>query len=113
PLLDRPTLRSLNRVGDVFRFNVKTIDVVEPAVPSLGHHGETPGETFRVRAAVSETPGNHGVTGDSDAVGVGEHDRAFQKSALLHPGSAGHFTVAIEREIAGEDGMIHGSATTG
>src|SRR4029077_21226391 len=94
-LLDRPTLRSLNRVGDVFRFNVKAIDVLQPAVPRLGHQGATPGETSRVRAAVSETPGNHGVARDSDAVGVGQHDRAFQKSALLHPGSAGHLAVAI------------------
>src|SRR5256885_6568175 len=62
---------------------------------------------------MSETPGNHGVARDSDAVGVGQHDRALQKSALLYPGSAGHFAVAIQREIAGEDGIVHGIAPTG
>src|SRR5205085_8384462 len=65
-----------------------------------------------VRAAVSQAPGNHSVARDPDTMGIGQNDWAFQKSALLHPGGAGHFAIAVQREIAGKNRIVHGIATT-
>src|SRR5439155_23403382 len=41
-LFDWATVGRLECVPDVVWFNVKAINVVEPAVPSLGHHRQAP-----------------------------------------------------------------------
>jgi hypothetical protein len=45
-------------------------------------------------------------------VRVGDQHRAFKKAGLFHPGSAGHFAVAVESEPAGED-RVGGSLAAG
>ena len=37
-LVHRAAVRALDGVGHMLRFNVKAIDVVEPAIPRLGHN---------------------------------------------------------------------------
>ena len=88
-------MRALNRVRDVLRLYMKTIDVIQPAIPRLGHQRQTPRKTLWVGSTVREPPGNNRVTRDADTVGVSQDNRPLQEPALLYPGGAGHFAVAI------------------
>src|SRR5581483_5623369 len=49
------------------------------------------------------SPGNDRISYGPDAVGVCDHDWAVEKAGVVHPVGAGHFAVAVEAEIAGED----------
>ena len=93
-------------VEGIFGMDVKSVDVVEPAVPGFGDHGERPPVTFHVRRAVLDLPGDDGIADDADAVRVRDHDRAIEKAGVFHPGGAGHFAVAVEGEPSGEDGVV-------
>ena len=55
-----------------------------------------------------ELPVDHGVAHDADAVGVGDHHRAVEKSGFLDPCGAGHLAIAIFGEPSGKD-RIHGA----
>ena len=55
-----------------------------------------------------DAPLNDRVANDADAVSVGDHHRAFEKSGFFDPGRAGHFAVAIVSEPAGENRIAHG-----
>ena len=57
---------------------------------------------------MSDSPLNYGIAHHTDAVRVGDHHRAFEKSGLFHPGRAGHFAVAVLGEPAGKNGIAHG-----
>src|SRR5882724_4790539 len=48
-LFDSATVGGIERVPDMFRFNVKTINVVEPSVPCLGHYRQAPPIPRRIR----------------------------------------------------------------
>ena len=52
------------------------------------------------------SPGNHCVARDSNAVRVGNHDRAFEEATFLYPRCAGHFAVAIQAETAGVNRIV-------
>ena len=87
----------------MFGFDVKTVDVVEVAVPGLGDHRQRPPVAGGVRLALTNTPGDRRLVDRTDAVGVGDHDRALELAGLLDPGGAGHLAVAIERKPGTED----------
>ena len=106
PSATGPLLRRVEGVGHVLRFDVEAIDVVQPAVPGLGHDRQAPPVTGLVRRAVREPPGDDRVARHADAVGVGDDDRPFEKSALLHPGGPGHLAVAVEAESAGVNRIV-------
>src|SRR5207302_5212924 len=102
PLLNRAAMCGLDRVSNVFGFDVKPVHIIEPAVPCLGYDGQTPGESLSVWTAMRETPGNHGVACDANAVGISQNDWAFQKSTFFHPRSTSHLAIAIERKVSGK-----------
>src|SRR4029453_6971962 len=95
PLLHRAAMRVIKTVPNIFGLNMKAVDVVEPAVPRLSNNGQTPPVASLICCAVFDTPGNHRVTRYPNAVCVCDDDRPFEKSALVNPRYAGHFTVTI------------------
>ena len=52
---DRARLRAVERGVDVLRAHVKAVDVVELAVPGLGHHRQRPPVAARVRGLPART----------------------------------------------------------
>src|ERR1700729_1406499 len=70
---DRTAMCTGHRCVSVGRRHMKTIDVVQVAVPGFGDDGKRPPVLQRKRGGVLELPGDHGVANDSDAVGVGDH----------------------------------------
>src|SRR4029077_4709983 len=105
-LFRRATVRSIERMPDVFRLKMKAIDVVKPAVPGLCDNGQAPPVTSLIGCAVFDTPGNHCVTCYSNAVRVCDDNRTFEKSALINPCRAGHFTIAVQAEEAGVNRIV-------
>ena len=85
---------------DVLRPDMKTVDVVEVAVLCLGHDRQRPPVATRIRLALAHAPGDDGVTYDTDAVRVREHDGSLQSAAFVDPGRAGHLAIAVQREPA-------------
>ncbi len=90
------------RALDVLGPHVKAVDVVEVAVPGLGHDGQRPPVAARVRGACPHAPGDGGIAHDTDAVRVREQHRSLELAGFLEPGRAGHLAVAVEREPAAE-----------
>ncbi len=90
----------IERVPDIFRLDVKAINVIEPAVPSLGHNGQAPPVAGRIGRSVLDAPGNDRVARHADAMRVRDDDWSFEKPALLNPGCAGHLAVSIQAEEA-------------
>ncbi len=103
---DRAGVGDIEGVEGVFWLDVKSVDVVEPAVPSFGDHGQRPEVAFHVRRAVFELPGNDGVAHDADAVRVGDHHGAVEEAGIVDPRGAGHFTITVKRKPGGEDGVV-------
>ena len=62
--------------------------------------------------AVVDAPLNDRVADDADAVGVGDHHRAFEEAGFFDPSGASHFAVAIFGEPAGENGIARWIRTT-
>ena len=62
---------------------------------------------------MGETPGNHGVTRDANAVSISQNDWTFQKSTFFHPRSTSHLTIAVEGKVSGKHWIIHGRNTAG
>jgi hypothetical protein len=78
-------MRGIERVPDILSLNVKAIDIVEPAVPSLGYDRQAPPVAGRIGCAVFDAPGNHCIARYSNTVRVCDHDRSFEETALLDP----------------------------
>ena len=45
-----------------------------------------------------DSPRDHRIAGDSNAVRIRDHDRSFEKSALFNPMRAGHLAVTVQTE---------------
>ena len=88
-------MRGVERVPDIFWFDVKPINIIEPAVPCLGNNRQAPPVSGLIGGAVLNPPGNDCVARDTHAVRIRDYDRPFEETALLDPWCAGHFTVAI------------------
>jgi hypothetical protein len=82
----------LQRFENVLRFDVKPVDVVQPAIISLGDHRQ---RKWLKEKAFLGLPLNDRIPNDSNAVGVRDPNRAFQETRLFHPGRTGHFTVPV------------------
>ena len=99
-------MRGIERMRDVLRLYVKTIDVIQPAVPRLRHHRQAPPVAGLVRRAVRDAPGNDSIARHADAVGVRYNDRTFEKSAFFDPRGAGHFAVAVQAKNPGVNRIV-------
>ena len=109
PLLHRAAMRGIESVPDILRLNMKAIDVVKPAVPCLGDNRQTPPVAGLIGRAVLNPPCNDRVARHSNAMRVCDNDRSFEKSALLNPGRASHFAVAIQAEKSGVNRIVQRS----
>jgi hypothetical protein len=101
-------VRGIDGVKSVLRFDVESVDVVEPAIPGFRDDGKRPPVSGHFRLAMGNTPLNDGVADDADAVRVGDHHGTIEETGLFHPDGAGHFAVAIERPPAGKNRTAHG-----
>lgn len=82
--------------------HVLAVDVVVPAVISLGHYGHGPQVLARPdRRVVPDRPANGRMVDDADAVGVGDADGAEEVTRVLDPVGARHLAIAIEAVDAG------------
>ena len=108
---DSPRMRAVECVHGVFRLDVKSIDVVQPAIPGFGDHWQRPIEPRRVRRGVRDAPLDHCVAHHAHAVGVGNHHRALEKSRFFDPGSSRHLAVAVLRKPRGEHWIGNGVMT--
>jgi hypothetical protein len=79
--------------------DVHAVDVVEIAVPGLGHDREAAVEHL---ADPGAAPLDDRVPHHTHAVGVGDDDRVEQQAVVVDPGRAGHLAVAVQVEPAGE-----------
>src|SRR6266699_4646457 len=68
---DRSSVRGIDRVESMLRFDVETVDVVEPAIPGFRDDGKRPPVALGIGRAVRDAPWNDGVADDADAVRVG------------------------------------------
>ena len=103
---DRPALRGIERVRDVLRFHMESVDVIQPAVPGFGDHRQAPPVTGLIRRAVREAPRDDRVARHAHAMGVGNNDRPLEKAALFHPRGAGHLSVAVQTESPGINRIV-------
>ena len=82
---------------------VLPVDVIEGAVIGLRHHRCMP----ECRPLAVYHPGDESVPGGTDAVGVGDADRAVNQPPLLNPGCPCH----LPRGIQGEPATVHAFGT--
>src|SRR5690349_7341258 len=79
--------------------DVKAVDVIQVAVPGLRHHRQATVEHSRDPRS---SPLDNGVAHRSNAVGVGDAYGIEQLGIVIQPCRAGHLTVAVQAEPAGE-----------
>ncbi len=101
-------MRGIDGAKRVLWFDVKSVDVIEPAVPCFRDDRQRPPVTRRIRLPMIDAPLNNGVAHNADAVRVGDHHGPFKKSGLFDPSRSGHFAVAVQRPPTGENGIVHG-----
>src|SRR5260370_30698964 len=99
-------MRGIDGMKSVFRLDVETVDVIEPAIPGFCDDGQRPPIARGIWLAVIDAPLNDGIANDSDDVSVGDHHGPFEKSRFFHPSRAGHFAIAVQRPPAGEDRIV-------
>ena len=88
-------MRGIERVKNVFGFHVESIGVIQPAVPGLGDQRQTPPIPGGVGCAVFDSPRDHRVARNADAVRVRDDDRSLEKPAFFNPIRPGHLAVAV------------------
>ena len=112
PSATGPRFASAQRLRSVLGSDVETVDVVEVAVPGLGHHRQRPPVARCIRATGTHALGDHRIAHHADAVRVGQHHRAFQLAGFLEPCRAGHLAVAVEREPRAEHRSVEAVVAT-
>src|SRR6266849_4580015 len=94
----------------VFRLNVKSVDIVQPAIESLRDNWQREktgavGIGFGCQAGL-HLPSDDSIAHHADTMSIGDHDRPVDKSRLLDPGGPGHLAVTVLREPAREDCIV-------
>src|SRR5262245_7468854 len=59
-----------------------------------------------------DTPGNDGVARNTHTMRVGDHYRAFEKTAFFNPGGPGHFAVSVQAKNSGVNWVVEGLMTS-
>jgi hypothetical protein len=70
-------MRGIERTPDIFRLDMKPINIIEPTVPCLGDNRQAPPVSSLIGCAVPNPPGNYCVARDADAVRVRDNDWPF------------------------------------
>ncbi len=100
----------IHGVIHVFRLYVKSVDVVEPAVPRFRNNWKRPeivAETiYRQFALVVHLPVNGRVTHHPHAVRIRDEHRAFQEAGFLEPRGPRHLAVAVLRKPSAKRGIV-------
>ena len=85
---------------------MKSVGVVQMAVPGFGHDRERPRIAFLSAAAVFQSPGDNGIAHHAHAMRVRDHHRALEKARVLKPGRAGHLAIAIQGKPSAENRIL-------
>src|ERR1041385_4114625 len=88
---------------------IKTVDVVEEAVVCFGNNWISIPEVFLIPMLVDK-PFENGIAHNANAIGIGDHDRCFEKSRFGNPRCARHFAIAIETVPISINGIIRFTA---
>src|SRR5262249_7235313 len=105
---DRAPACRVERGEDVLRRHMLALDVVEPAVVRLADGRHRP---VRALARGARLVRHDRVPHDADAVGVRDRDRRREQPALADPLEPRELAVAVERERAGERGLLAHAAS--
>jgi hypothetical protein len=90
----------------ILRFHVEAVGVVEFAIPGFGNYRQGPPIAGSVRRPVLDPPLNDGIAHNADAVGVGDHGWAVEKTGLVNPRRARHFPIPVQAEPSRENGIV-------
>ena len=88
---------------------VKSVDVVQKAVPRFRNNWERPeiiAGAVGGPAFVFHLPGDGSIAHHAHAVSVGDEDGACQEPGFFEPGGPGHLTVTVLREPAAERRIV-------
>ncbi len=99
----RSTAGIVERLEHVRLLHVTAADVVQRAVPGLGHDRQEAPVALGVPLG---HVGDGGVVHGADAAGVGDEDRVRQRLEVADPVRPGHLAVAVQRVGGGEDGGV-------
>src|SRR6266498_3285574 len=84
-------------------FDKESVNVVEPTIG--GFCDQWTGPALK-DPAVLHLPPDDRIADNANAMSICNSNWTFQEAAFLHPGRAGHFAVAVEREPGGKDGIM-------
>jgi hypothetical protein len=79
---------------------VEAVHVVQPAISGFGDHRAGPA---LIKCIVLCLPVNDRIADNSYGMCIGNSNRTFEHAALIHPGGAGHFAVAVKCKCAGKN----------
>jgi hypothetical protein len=79
-------MRAVESVKSIFGLHVKSVDVIQIAVPSLGHNRQRPRIAVFIGAMMLQAPGDHRIPYDADAVRIRDHHWALEKTRLFNQG---------------------------
>src|SRR5438128_4105219 len=99
-------LRGIDGAECVLGLDVKAVNIVEPAIPSLCLYGERPPIVTGTNFLVLDNPLNHGVADNADAVRVRDHHGADQKTGFFDPRGSGHFAVPVQGPPPGHHRIV-------
>ena len=77
----------------MLRLDMEAVDVVQTSVIGFGDDRQQP---RLLHLAMPHGPHNGCVSHGADAVRVSDEDRAFEETAFVNPGRAGHLAVAVD-----------------
>ncbi|OLC90556.1 MAG: hypothetical protein AUH86_22660 [Acidobacteria bacterium 13_1_40CM_4_58_4] len=77
---DWPSMGGVQRLNGVLRLDVKTIHIVQVAIPGLRHHGQGPPEAFLIRLLPLYLPGYDRIAHHTHAMRIGDHHRPVQEA---------------------------------
>ena len=104
-------MRGIQCVPNIFRLNVKAIDVIEPAVPSLGNNRQAPPVAGAIGCAVLNAPRDHRIARYADAVRVCDDNRSFEETTLFDPCGAGHLAISVQAKKSRVNRIVKRSVT--
>src|SRR5262245_56883926 len=103
PFCDRPAGRSVQGLEHVLFADMKTIDVVQKSVISLGNDRQTRVSGVTFAKPSFDVPLDDGVTHDADAVRIGDQDGTAQTARFFKPSGSSHLAISVQVTPGSED----------
>ena len=77
---------------------MKTINVIQESIVRFGNYRQAPTVARNGQTAISSllAPGYESISYNTNTVGVGYRDWAFQKAGFLNPSCTSHFAIPVK-----------------